>query len=60
LFEPFAVVSDSGSSGVGLAICKAIVEGHGGAIAGGNRAGGGACFTFVLPAIEARRPGDRR
>jgi CheY-like chemotaxis protein/two-component sensor histidine kinase len=49
LFERFAVVSDSGSSGVGLAIGKAIVEGHGGAIAGGNRAGGGACFTFVLP-----------
>ncbi|WP_425616004.1 DUF4118 domain-containing protein [Anatilimnocola sp. NA78] len=39
-------------SGLGLAICKAIVETHGGQIRAENRAGGGACFVFSLPATH--------
>ncbi|QDU26739.1 Sensor protein KdpD [Anatilimnocola aggregata] len=39
-------------SGLGLAICKAIVETHGGEIHAHNRPGGGACFTFTLPASK--------
>jgi two-component system sensor histidine kinase KdpD len=35
--------------GLGLAICRAIVESHGGRIVGGNRRGGGAAFTLTLP-----------
>ena len=35
--------------GLGLAICSAIVEAHGGTIAAANRAQGGACVTFTLP-----------
>ncbi len=35
--------------GLGLAICKAIVEAHGGAISAMNRAGRGAAFAFTLP-----------
>ncbi len=35
--------------GLGLAICRAIVEAHHGRIDGANRAGGGAAFTFTLP-----------
>lgn len=41
---------DSGGSGVGLAICKAIVEAHGGAItATSDGPGRGAVFTVTLP-----------
>jgi two-component system sensor histidine kinase KdpD len=35
--------------GLGLPICRAIVDAHGGKITGRNRAGGGAVFTFTLP-----------
>ncbi len=38
--------------GLGLAICRAIVEAHDGSIAAANRAQGGACFTFTLPLGE--------
>ncbi len=36
--------------GLGLAICRAIVEAHGGTIRGEQRSGGGARFVFTLPA----------
>jgi two-component system sensor histidine kinase KdpD len=39
-------------AGLGLAICKAIVEAHGGHIGVENRAGGGAVFKFTLPLGE--------
>jgi two-component system sensor histidine kinase KdpD len=38
--------------GLGLAICRAIVEAHGGTIRAEDREGGGARFVFALPAED--------
>lgn len=47
LFTPF--VSGAEGMGLGLAICWAIVEEHGGTIRWTNREAGGAIFSVVLP-----------
>ena len=49
IFEPFRRGEGSTSSGVGLAICRAIVEAHGGAISASRANGGGAELLFTLP-----------
>ena len=49
LFEPFRRGPGSRSSGIGLAICRAIVDAHGGQIDGCNRPDGGAVFRFTMP-----------
>jgi two-component system sensor histidine kinase KdpD len=35
--------------GLGLAICRAILDAHGGTISASNRPEGGACVTFTVP-----------
>jgi len=40
-------------SGLGLSICKGIVEAHGGFIAAENRAGGGTTISIVVPERKA-------
>jgi two-component system sensor histidine kinase KdpD len=42
-----------GGAGLGLAICKAIIDAHGGYIAAMHRPGGGARFVFTVPTVEA-------
>jgi two-component system sensor histidine kinase KdpD len=44
--------SNAGGAGLGLAICRAIVNAHGGTITALERFGGGARFVFTLPAVE--------
>jgi signal transduction histidine kinase len=52
IFAP-GFTTRTGSPGLGLAVCRNIVEQHGGTIEGGNRAEGGAQFTLRLPLGEA-------
>lgn len=49
LFSPF-VTTKSDGMGVGLAICRTIVEAHGGRIWAEPREGGGTSFRFTVPA----------
>jgi two-component system sensor histidine kinase KdpD len=49
LFEPFRRGPGSESSGIGLAICRAIVEAHGGCLDVTNEPTGGANFHFTVP-----------
>jgi two-component system sensor histidine kinase KdpD len=56
LFEKFYRVRQEGAqsgAGLGLSICKAIVEAHGGWIQANNRGSGGAVFSFLLPVEQA-------
>jgi light-regulated signal transduction histidine kinase (bacteriophytochrome) len=43
--------NDETGTGIGLAICKRIVEQYGGRIWADSSAGTGTCFSFLLPAI---------
>ncbi|WP_131862264.1 sensor histidine kinase [Crenobacter luteus] len=56
LFEKFARArpeDNAGGVGLGLAICRAIVEAHGGTIRASRRAEGGARFAVFLPSPGA-------
>ncbi len=41
-------------TGLGLAVCRGLIEAHGGHIWAENRAGGGAVFKFTLPLTKTR------
>lgn len=49
LFQPFATHGKTHGTGLGLTICKKIIEDHGGKISARNESGHGAIFSFTLP-----------
>jgi len=54
LFKPFTSTKPAGRGrGLGLSICKSIVESHGGRIEAGPDGERGTRFTVILPAIAA-------
>ncbi|MCR1898474.1 ATP-binding protein [Irregularibacter muris] len=59
LFDSFVtssnkIIDGKRGMGLGLTICKAIVEAHGGTISASRAVEGGALFTFTLPLMEER------
>ena len=54
IFDKFyrAKPAREGGVGLGLTICRGIIEAHGGRIWAENRSGGGAVFRFALPLPE--------
>ncbi len=55
IFDPFVSTKETGI-GLGLSICKTIVESHGGEIEADNRVDGGAVFTIRLPVAGDQEP----
>ena len=58
LFEPF-VTSKPNGMGVGLSICRTIIEAHGGRIVADSNKGGGTIFEFTIPLAGAEESHER-
>ena len=58
IFDKFyrAKPAREGGVGLGLTICRGIIEAHGGRIWAENRTGGGAVFRFAVPLSEEQPP----
>jgi signal transduction histidine kinase len=52
IFQPFHTTKEQGL-GMGLSICRSIVEAHGGKLWAGANPPRGAVFQFTLPAVES-------
>ena len=54
IFEKFYQVAPGSArgAGLGLTICRSIIEAHGGRIWAANRPEGGAVFSFTIPLVE--------
>ena len=52
LFQPFYSTKQDGM-GLGLAICRTVIESHGGRLWSEPNPLGGTCFSFRLPCVQA-------
>jgi two-component system sensor histidine kinase KdpD len=61
-FEKFSRGRNTGVSGTGLGlfICRKIVDAHGGRIWAQRRASGGATVAFSIPLVPAAAPDEER
>lgn len=57
LFQAF-YTTKSGGMGLGLAICRTVIESHGGRLWAEDKEGGGARFCFRLPCISQQQQPD--
>jgi len=55
LFKNFVTTKENGL-GIGLSICRTIIEQHGGRLVFENRPNGGAIFSFEIPCNPSTRP----
>ena len=58
IFDRFYRAQDArgtSGAGLGLAICRGLVETQGGSIVAAEAPGGGARFTVLLPSVSGRR-----
>ena len=55
VFDPFFTTRESqgGSTGLGLTVCRSVVEAHGGRVTLSSRVGEGAVLKIALPAAES-------
>jgi signal transduction histidine kinase len=63
IFQPWVQLTGGGRAGglgLGLSICRRLVEAHGGEISLAERPGGGCRFNFTLPAADAARRASER
>lgn len=58
IFDPFVTTKPEGM-GLGLAICRMIIERHGGQLAASSDGKSGTAFQFVLPAKQTTKAADQ-
>jgi two-component system sensor kinase FixL len=59
LYMPFTSTKGEAGMGIGLSICRRIVEAHGGSLRAENLAAGGAEFRFTVPRVVIKAKGGR-